>query len=51
MNLLELEEAKKQPESMLEHGVIRPLDSSYGAPVLFAPKKNGAFGFALTTIG
>ena len=26
---------------MLEHGFIRPLDSLYGALVLFAPKKDG----------
>ncbi|MCV6577456.1 MAG: hypothetical protein OIF58_17165, partial [Cohaesibacter sp.] len=34
MSPLELEEAKKQIESMLEHGFIRPSDSPYGAPVL-----------------
>ena len=39
----ELEEAKKI-ESMLEHGFIRPLESPYSTPVLFAPKKDGAFG-------
>ena len=37
----ELVEAKKQIEYMLEHGFIIPSDSPYGAPVLFAPKKDG----------
>ena len=36
---LELEEAKKQIQYMLEHGYIRPSISPYRAPVLFAPKK------------
>ena len=40
MSLLELEEAKKQIESMLEHGFIRSSDSPYGAQ-----------SFALTTLG
>ena len=45
MSPLELEEAKKQIESMLEHGFIRPSDSPYGAPVLFAfPRRMGALG-------
>ena len=38
---LELEEAHKQIQYMLEHGFIRPSDSPYGAPVLFALKKDG----------
>ena len=38
---LELAEAKKQIKYMLEHGFIRPSDSPYGTPVLFAPKKDG----------
>ena len=38
---LELAEAKKQIEYMLEHGFIRPSDSPYGAQVLFTPKKDG----------
>ena len=45
MSPLELEEAKKQIESMLEHGFIRPLDSPYGAPVLFILKKDGSLRF------
>ena len=51
MSPLKLEEAKKQTESMLEHGFIRPSDSPYGAPVLFVPRRMGAFGFALSIVG
>ena len=32
---------------MLEHGFIRPSDSPYGAPVLFAPKKDGGLWFCI----
>ena len=51
MSPLDLEEAKKQIENMLEHGFIRPSDSPYSAPVLPYPKRMGAIGFALTTVG
>ena len=44
---LELEEAKKQIEYMLKHGFIRPSDSHYGAPVLFALKKDGGLWFCI----
>ena len=44
---LELAEAKKQIEYMLERGFIRPSDSPHGAPVLFAPKKNGGLWFCI----
>ena len=47
MSPLELEEAKKQIESMLEHGFIRPSDSPYGAPILFVPKKDGSLRFCI----
>ena len=47
MSPLELEEAKRQIESMLEHGSVRPSDSLYGAPVLFVPKKDGSFWFCI----
>lgn len=30
---------------MLEHGLIHPWDSQYGATVLFTPKKDGGFRF------
>ena len=51
MSPLELEEAKKQIESMLEHSFITPSDSRYGAPVLFVPKKDGSLRFVLTAVG
>ena len=44
---LELEEARKQIQYMLEHGYIRPSISPYGAPVLFAPKKDGGLRFCI----
>ena len=44
---LEMEEARKQIEYMLEHGLIRPSESPYGAPVLFAPKKDGDLRFCI----
>ena len=44
---LELAEAKKQIEYMLEHGFIRPSDSPYGAPILFSPKKDGELWFCI----
>ena len=42
MSPLELEKARKQIASMLKHGFIRQLDSPYGAPILFLPKKDGS---------
>ena len=45
LSLLELAKAKNHIEYMLEHGFIRPSDSPYGAPVLFAPKKDGGLRF------
>ena len=47
MSPLELEEAKKQIESMLEHGFIRPSDSPYGTLVLLVPKKDGSLRFCI----
>ena len=44
---LKLEEAKKQIQYMLEHGYIRPSISPYGAPVLFALKKDGGLRFCI----
>ena len=44
---LELEEAKKEIESMLERGFNRPSDSPYGALVLFVPKKDGSLRFCI----
>ena len=36
-----MEELRRQVETLLEQGWIRPSSSPYGAPVLFMPKKNG----------
>ena len=47
MSPFELEEAKKQIASMLEHGFVIPSDSPYGAPILFAPKKDGSLRFCI----
>ena len=44
---LELKEARKQIEYMLEHGFIRPSESPYGALVLFAPKTDGGLRFCI----
>ena len=44
---LELEEARKQIDYMLEHGYIRPSDSPYGSLVLFVPKKDGGLRFCI----
>ena len=44
---LEFEEAKKRIDYMLEHGYIRPSRSPYGAPILFAPKKDGGLRFCI----
>ena len=44
---LELTEAKKQIQEMLEYDFIRPYDSPYGASVLFVPKKDGSLRFCI----
>ena len=44
---LELTEAKKQIEMLLEHQFIRPSESPYSAPVLFVPKKDGGLRFCV----
>ena len=47
MSPLELKELRKQLDHLLKAGYIRPSRSPYGAPVLFAPKKNGALRLCL----
>jgi len=42
MSPLELEELKKQIEGLLDKGWIRPSQSPYGSPVLFAAKPDGS---------
>ena len=44
---LELEEAKKQIQYMLENGHIRPLIALFGGLVLFVPKKDGGLRFCI----
>jgi len=47
MSPVELKELKKQLDFLLAHGYIRPSSSPYGAPVLFAPKKDGKLRLCL----
>ena len=47
LSLLELDEAKKQIEMLLEHQFIRPSESPYGALVLFIPKKDSGLRFCV----
>ena len=42
LSALELQEARRQIQDMLERGWIRPSSSPYGAPVLFAKKPDGS---------
>jgi hypothetical protein len=41
MTTLELAELKEHIKELLEKGFIRPSSSSWGAPVIFVPKKDG----------
>ena len=41
----ELEELRRTLDDLLAKGFIRPSDSPWGAPVLFAPKKDGGLRF------
>ena len=41
LSLAEMDELKRQIETLLEQGWIRPSSSPYGAPILFIPKKDG----------
>ena len=44
---LELQEAKTQIDSMLEHGFIWPSQSPWGSPALFVPKKDSGLWFCV----
>jgi hypothetical protein len=43
----EMDELKKQLSLFLEKGLVRPSVSPWGAPVLFAPKKDGGLRISL----
>jgi hypothetical protein len=43
----EMDELKKQLSILLEKGLVRPSVSPWGAPVLFAPKKDGGLRMCL----
>ena len=47
LSLLELDEAQKQIKYIVEKGFIRPLNSPYGAPILFVPKADGGLRFCI----
>ncbi|TPX45986.1 hypothetical protein SeLEV6574_g03500 [Synchytrium endobioticum] len=47
MSYEELDELKKQLDYLLDRGLIRPSSSPFGAPVLFAPKKDGGLRLCL----
>jgi hypothetical protein len=47
LSLAEQNELKSQIELLLEKGLIRPSVSPWGAPVLFAPKKDGGLRMCL----
>ena len=49
MALVELQELRVQLQELLDKGFIRPSTSPWGAPVLFAKKKDKTFDCALTT--
>jgi hypothetical protein len=43
----ELEELRRTLDDLLQKGFIRPSNSPWGAPVLFAPKKDGGLRFCI----
>ena len=45
LSLLELIEAKKQIQDMVEHELVRCSNSLYGGPLLFAPKRDSSLWF------
>ena len=44
---LELEEVKRQLDYLLQQGYARPSESPWGAPIIFAPKKDGGLRMCL----
>ncbi|GBG85484.1 hypothetical protein CBR_g40123 [Chara braunii] len=51
MSPAELEELRKQLETLTSKGWIRPSTSEFGAPVLFVPKGNGEFRMCIDYSG
>jgi Reverse transcriptase (RNA-dependent DNA polymerase) len=47
LSFAEMDELKKQLSLLLEKGLVRPSVSAWGAPVLFAPKKDGGLRMCL----
>ena len=47
LNPLELVEARKQIDYILEHRYVLSSQSPYGSPVLFIPKKNSGLHFCV----
>jgi hypothetical protein len=47
----ELEELRRTLDDLLAKGFIRPSNSPWGAPVLFAPKKDGGLRFRIDYSG
>ncbi|TPX40595.1 hypothetical protein SeLEV6574_g06536, partial [Synchytrium endobioticum] len=43
----EMDELKKQLDYLIDRGLLRPSTSPFGAPVLFAPKKDGGLRLCL----
>jgi hypothetical protein len=46
----EMDELKAQLAVLLEKGLVRPSTSPWGAPVLFARRRMGGYGCALTIV-
>jgi hypothetical protein len=47
----EMDELKKKLSLLLEKALVRPSVSPWGAPVLFAPKKDGCLRMCLEILG
>ena len=49
LSTAEQDELRRQIDTLLEQGWIRPSSSPYGAPILFIPKKDGKWSMCWTT--
>ena len=50
MSPAKLKELKTQLKHLLDNGFIRPIISSWGAPMLFVKKKDGPFRMCILAI-